>query len=91
MGQSGEARFIAARDAFDTLKSSTRKFAYDRFGPDVIGWAADCTTVTDYLERGLMASCGFYIVSAVAMALYAIFGQSGFGAFVSHLFGWMKV
>lgn len=81
VGPSGEARFIAARDAFDTLKSSTRRFAYDRFGPDVIGWAADCTTTTDYLERGLMASCGFYIVSAVAMVLYAIFGQSGFGAF----------
>jgi hypothetical protein len=84
VGASGESIFIAARDAFDTLKSSTRRFAYDRFGPDVVGWTTECTTTADYLERGLMASCGFYIVSAVAMILYAIFGQSGFGAFVSH-------
>ncbi|CAG8622992.1 16268_t:CDS:1 [Acaulospora colombiana] len=83
VGASGEQRFIASRDAFDTLKSSTKRFAYDRFGPEVVSWAAECTTVGDYLERGLMASSGFYLVSTVAMLLYAIFGQSGFGAFVS--------
>ncbi|PVF97641.1 hypothetical protein CPB86DRAFT_706608 [Serendipita vermifera] len=81
VGASGEQRFIAVRDAFDTLKSSTKRSAYDKFGPDVVSWAAECTTVGDYLERGLMASSGFYLVSAVAMLLYAIFGQSGFGAF----------
>lgn len=86
VGQSGEAKFIAARDAFDTLKSSTRRYAYDRFGPEVTKWVAECTTVSDYIERGMMASCGFYIVTAVAMILYAIFGQSGFGAFVSDNF-----
>lgn len=86
VGQQGEARFIAARDAFDTLKSSTKRYAYDRFGPDVVKWVADCTTISDYIEKGLLASCGFYIVSAVAMVLYAIFGQSGFGAFVSKSF-----
>ncbi|KAG8809292.1 hypothetical protein FRC19_005325 [Serendipita sp. 401] len=81
VGPSGEARFIEARNAFDTLKDSTKRFAYDRFGPDVLSWASECTTMGDYIERGLMASCGFYIVTAVAMVLYAIFGQSGFGAF----------
>ncbi|KAG8810383.1 hypothetical protein FRC17_002953, partial [Serendipita sp. 399] len=81
VGPSGEARFIEARNAFDTLRDSTKRFAYDRFGPDVLSWASECTTVGDYIERGLMASCGFYIVTAVAMILYAIFGQSGFGAF----------
>lgn len=86
VGASGEARFIAARDAFDTLKSSTKRWAYDRFGPEVIGWEKECTSLGDYIERGLMASCGFYLVSAVAMVLYAIFGQSGFGAFVSFYF-----
>ena len=84
VGTSGESRFIAARTAFDTLKSDRLRFAYDRFGPDVIGWSSECNSIADYLERGLMASCGFYIISAAAMILYAIFGQSGFGAFVSH-------
>jgi len=85
VGVQGEQKFIEARDAYDVLKSEIRRWAYDRFGPEVIGWEKECTSVGDYLERGLMASCGFYIVSAVAMILYAIFGQSGFGAFVSLL------
>jgi hypothetical protein len=85
VGVQGEQKFIEARDAFDVLKSGIRRWAYDRFGPEVIGWEKECTSVGDYLERGLMASCGFYIVTAIVMVLYAIFGQSGFGAFVSLL------
>lgn len=82
-GASAEAAFIATRTAFDILKSPTTRVAYDKFGPDVIEWSRECQNLGDYLERGLMASVGFYLMSLVGMVLYAVFGRGGFGGFVS--------
>lgn len=83
IGPQGEPRFIATREAFDALKSHTVRFAYDRFGPEVTKWANECETVTDYLHRGLLGSVGYYLFTSVAMLFYAVFGSSGFGAYVS--------
>lgn len=43
IGPAGEQRFREVRDAFEMLKSPVKRFAYERFGPDVINWK-ECST-----------------------------------------------
>jgi hypothetical protein len=84
-GPKGEALFIAVRDAFDALKHPVKRFAYDRFGPDVLIWKG-VDTPRDYVMRGLMTSSGFYISTSFFLVLYAVFGASGVGAYVSFVY-----
>ncbi|KAH9920917.1 uncharacterized protein B0H18DRAFT_828073, partial [Fomitopsis serialis] len=84
VGPQGEALFINVRDAFEALKNPTTRFAYDRFGPDVLQWS-HCTTLREYVRQGLMQSAGFYIVSACSLLLYSSIGKPSDVAFWRYL------
>jgi len=73
-GADAEAFFIQVRDAFEALKDPVVRFAYDRFGPDVLLWT-DCVTTRDYFRRGLLSSSGYHIVSAVILVLLSAIGK----------------
>lgn len=67
--ESINAYFLHLKTAADALASPATRFAYERFGPDVVGWAR-CVTIRDYVERGAQALVPYY--GAAAVALYAL-------------------
>jgi len=90
IGPEGEALFIDVRDAFEALKDPVVRFAYDRcvmscwcvsrveriprFGPDVLRWR-DCTTMKDYLRRGLLNSLPRHVMTGIALFLFSMVGK----------------
>ncbi|EIW72612.1 hypothetical protein TREMEDRAFT_19366, partial [Tremella mesenterica DSM 1558] len=58
-GISHSNKFIILRQAYETLSDPLTRYAYDRFGPQVISWKGK--TVGDYLKRGLANASGFYL------------------------------
>ncbi len=72
------AYFVRLKLASDTLLDPARRFAYERFGPDVVEWQ-HCTTIRDYVERGAMMASGYYSVAAVAMYVLGFLGYLDWG------------
>jgi len=68
VGKQGEDLFMQVRVAYESLKNPTTRFAYERFGPDVLTWR-DCKTMKEYLKKGLIQGSGFYITSGVVLLL----------------------
>ncbi|EJD51327.1 chaperone J-domain-containing protein [Auricularia subglabra TFB-10046 SS5] len=79
-GPKAEPLFIMVRDAYDGLKHPVKRFAYDRFGPDIFKWD-NCATPRDYVNTGLLASCGFYIGSTFFMMVFWLFGSRDSGSY----------
>ena len=50
-----EAYFVNLKSAQDTLSDPVKRFAYERFGPDVLKWQ-HCKTIRDYLVTGVQTS-----------------------------------
>ena len=77
-----EAKFIRVKIAYDTLSDPVKRFAYDRFGPDMLNWKT-CKTMQDYVVRGAQNS-GVAVLSALVVILIAqAFGQMQYGKYVS--------
>ncbi|KAH7925301.1 DnaJ-domain-containing protein [Leucogyrophana mollusca] len=74
VGPQGESFFIDVRDAFEALKDPVTRFAYDRFGPDALQWK-DCSTMREYLRRGLMNSSLYHVVTGVGLILFSRLGR----------------
>ena len=72
------AHFVHLKTASDTLLDPARRFAYERFGPDVVAWsssgAAKCVTVRDFVARGAQVLVPYYAVAAAAMYALGLFG-----------------
>lgn len=62
--------FIQGQIALQTLKDPVKRFAYDRFGPDIVSWN-HCTTLRDYLRQGLLQSSGYHIVAGCALVIWS--------------------
>ncbi|KAI0326077.1 DnaJ-domain-containing protein [Cubamyces sp. BRFM 1775] len=75
VGPQGEAFFIEIRDAYESLKSPTKRFAYERFGPDALKWK-QCTTLRDCLHHGLLQATGFYLVSLSSLIFFSFLNSS---------------
>lgn len=84
VGEAGEAFFIVLRRAHDALSDPTKRFAYDRFGPEIAGWK-DCNSLRDYTKHGLMGLVAFYTISP---AMYALFGYINNGGRTDGLSFW---
>lgn len=82
IGLGGEERFREVREAYEMLKNPVRRFAYERFGPDIITWK-DCTTTREYLRHGVISSTGFHLISAASLAGMSLFGKATASSFVS--------
>ncbi|KAH8826968.1 hypothetical protein DL96DRAFT_1710124 [Flagelloscypha sp. PMI_526] len=75
VGPQGEAVFIAVRDAFEALKDPVKRYAYDRFGPDVLTWT-NCSTPREFIRRGLTQSVGFHVVSLLGILFWSAVGST---------------
>ncbi|KAF3058443.1 hypothetical protein GL218_05704 [Daldinia childiae] len=58
--------FMHLKTASDTLVDPARRFAYERFGPDIVAWK-HCVTIRDYVIRGVQVLVPYYGFAAVAM------------------------
>ncbi|EGO00774.1 hypothetical protein SERLA73DRAFT_105158 [Serpula lacrymans var. lacrymans S7.3] len=74
VGSQGEDVFIQVRDAFEALKDPVIRFAYDKFGPEVLKWK-DCTTMREYLRRGLLSSSPYHIMTGMGLFVFSAIGR----------------
>lgn len=82
VGADGEQRFRDVRDAYEMLKHPVKRFAYERFGPEILTWAG-CNTPREYIRQGIMSSCGFFIGSGIFLLGMTVLGRANSSAFVS--------
>lgn len=74
--ESVNAYFVHLKTASDTLLDPAKRFAYERFGPDVVQWASQsrCVTVRDFVVRGAQMLVPYYAVAAAVMYALGLFG-----------------
>ena len=80
-----EANFVNLKIAQDTLSDPVKRFAYERFGPDMLKWQ-HCKTVRDYLVTGIQgSSLPLYVGSTLMMALLSLTNYLQWGRFWRYL------
>ncbi|KAL6866195.1 hypothetical protein ACO1O0_002300 [Amphichorda felina] len=73
--------FMHLKTASETLQDAARRFAYERFGPDVNRWQR-CKTIRDYVSHGVLQGIlPHYVVAAASMYVLGLFGYMDFGKF----------
>lgn len=73
--------FIGLKTASDVLTDPARRFAYERFGPDITGWR-NCVTLRDYVWKGLQTTViPHYGVAAVGLYGLGLLGYLEFGRY----------
>ncbi|EME83581.1 uncharacterized protein MYCFIDRAFT_64622 [Pseudocercospora fijiensis CIRAD86] len=79
-----ERIYVQLKIARDTLVDPAKRFAYDRFGPDILGWQ-NCKLVRDFIFSGLQGTLVYYIGSAVALVVLGVLGYLRQGVFWRYL------
>ncbi|KAI1344779.1 hypothetical protein F5Y15DRAFT_5116 [Xylariaceae sp. FL0016] len=72
--------FIHLKTASDVLTDPARRFAYERFGPDILAWK-HCVTVKDFVMRGAQALIPYYGVAAVVLYIMGLLGYMDWGRY----------
>lgn len=80
-----EANFVNLKTAQDTLSDPVKRFAYERFGPDMLRWQ-HCRTIRDYLITGIQtSSLPLYAGSTLMMVLLSLTNYLQWGRFWRYL------
>ncbi|KAF7594405.1 hypothetical protein BBP40_009386 [Aspergillus hancockii] len=79
-GAPSDDYFVYLRLAQDTLLDPMKRFAYDRFGPEIIGWG-NVKTMQDFLFTGLQRSIPQYVGGAVTIIILNLMWWSGWGRY----------
>jgi hypothetical protein len=74
--------FVYLKLAQDTLLDPAKRFAYDRFGPDMLAWG-DRKTMQDFLFAGLQRSVPQYVVGFLTIIVLNFTWWSNWGRYVS--------
>lgn len=77
-----EAYYVTLKNAQDALTHPTKRWAYERFGPEVLQWQ-HMSVVKDYLWAGMAENILFYLGSFFFMALLGFLGYVNWGRYVS--------
>ncbi|KAI0838612.1 hypothetical protein F5Y06DRAFT_39291 [Hypoxylon sp. FL0890] len=72
--------FMHLKTASDTLVDPARRFAYERFGPDIVTWK-HCVTVHDYVARGVQILIPYYGFAALFMYVLGLLGYLDWGRY----------
>lgn len=67
------AAYVHIQTAHATLTDEAKRFAYDRFGPDILGWK-ECVVVRDFIMKGAMNLLGYYGMGAVILWVFPKLG-----------------
>ncbi|KAL8713308.1 MAG: hypothetical protein Q9220_002507 [cf. Caloplaca sp. 1 TL-2023] len=81
---SAEAFFVKLKSAQDTLADATKRFAYERFGPEVLQWQ-HVSSMRDYITVGLQNVAPLYAGSVVVMVLLSAVGYLQAGRYWRYL------
>lgn len=65
--------YIRVQTAHETLTDEAKRFAYDRFGPDMLRWK-ECTVVRDYVMKGARDLAVYYALGAAALYVFPRLG-----------------
>jgi hypothetical protein len=79
--EQAEQLFIQVKVAYDTLSDPVKRFAYERFGPDMLQWKT-CKTLQDYVWQGAQNSCVTLLSTLVVILIAQTFGQMSYGKYV---------
>jgi hypothetical protein len=79
-GEASSAFFMHLKTASETLTDGARRFAYERFGPDVVEWK-HCSSVRDYVVRGCQTLLPYYGGAAVVMYVLGLLGYLDWGRY----------
>ncbi|KAJ3570005.1 hypothetical protein NPX13_g5883 [Xylaria arbuscula] len=79
--------FMHLKTASDVLTTPVHRFAYDRFGPDILTWR-NCSTLKDFVWRGLQQQ----ILLHYALAAAGLWGLGFLGYFeVGRYWRWLTL
>lgn len=79
-----ERYYVYLTLARDTLVDPAKRFAYDRFGPDMLAWK-HCLSVRDFVMHGMQSAAPSYAASAFALVVLGMLGYLEWGRYVSPL------
>ncbi|KAL9058228.1 MAG: hypothetical protein Q9206_002019 [Seirophora lacunosa] len=79
-----EAYFVKLKSAQDTLTDPNKRFAYERWGPDILTWH-HASSIRDYILIGLQSSGPVYGGSIVVMGLLSLTGYLQWGRYWRYL------
>lgn len=73
--------FIHLKLASETLQDSAKRFAYERFGPEIISWPK-CVTIREYVTRGVMSGVlPYYGLAVATLYVLGLFGYMNYGTY----------
>jgi hypothetical protein len=72
--------FMHLKTASDVLLDPARRFAYERFGPDVVAWK-HCSSIRDFVLRGCQALVPYYGAAAAVMYVLGLLGYLEWGRY----------
>lgn len=73
--------FQLLKTAQETLIDPTKRFAYERFGPEILTWQ-NCSSIRDYLMVGIQAMIPLYAGSIIFLVILGVLGYLQQGRFV---------
>ncbi|GAA5870130.1 hypothetical protein JCM3774_002600 [Rhodotorula dairenensis] len=76
VGKAGEPYFIRLRTATETLDSDHKRWAYERFGPEVHEWGAKLVTPREYLAAGALRSGFWWAFALGSIVVFSFLRQS---------------
>lgn len=79
-GANTDNYFVHLKTAQDTLLNPAKRFAYERFGPEMLDWAR-CSSVSDYIYKGLSSIIPYYCGTAVLMYILGFLGYLEWGKY----------
>ncbi|KAK5661550.1 hypothetical protein OQA88_11458 [Cercophora sp. LCS_1] len=68
------------KTAAETLSDPAKRFAYERFGPQIAGWQ-HCVTIRDYVVHGAQIIVPYYGIAAAVMYGLGLLGYLDWGRF----------
>jgi len=78
-----EAYYVHLKVCKDTLVDPIKRFAYDRFGPDILQWR-NRLTVRDYVFTGVQGITAYYIATSAVLVVVGIAGYLQQAPYVCH-------
>lgn len=72
--------YIRVQLAHETLTDDAKRFAYDRFGPEIIRWK-ECTVIRDFVMKGVRGLGVYYAMGAAALYVFPKLGYFNQGIY----------
>ncbi|GAA5980151.1 hypothetical protein JCM10908_001551 [Rhodotorula pacifica] len=76
VGKAGEAFFVRLRTGVETLENDNKRWAYERFGPEVHEWGAKLVTQREVLATGALRSLVWWAFALGSIVVFSFFRKS---------------